>query len=82
MLKEDLLYQRIGERDLATISSFCEFIKAVNVGNPITPVKLSPNYRADCRKIALRLISAGELPPNARQQFDLAFPKNALEYSL
>jgi hypothetical protein len=82
MLKEDLLCRRVEERDLVTIFSFCEFIKAVGVGETITPVKLSPNYRKDCRTIAMRLISAGELPPNTQEQFDLAFPTNAQEYSL
>jgi hypothetical protein len=79
MLKGDLLYRRVEEQDLVTISSFCEFIKAVNIGDTITPVELPPNYRADCRKIVIRLIGAGELPKIGQEQFDLTFPSNTNE---
>jgi hypothetical protein len=79
MLTGDLLCRKVEEQDLVTISSFCEFIKAVSVGNLITPIELPPNYRENCRIIALRLIAAGELPPDARTQFDLIFPASAIE---
>jgi hypothetical protein len=74
MLRDDLLQRRVEEQDLATISSFCEFVKAASVGEVNSPVELPPNYRMDCRRIILRLIEAGELPSTAQEQFNLTFP--------
>jgi hypothetical protein len=73
MLKDESLQQKVEEQDLATISSFCEFVKAASVGEVISPVELPLNYRKDCRKIILRLIEAGELPSVAQEQFNLTF---------
>jgi hypothetical protein len=73
MLKDDLLQRRVEEKDLATISSFCEFVKAASIGEIITTIELPPNYRMNCMKIILRLIEAGELPISSQERFNLTF---------
>jgi hypothetical protein len=73
MLKDDLLYKRVSDEDVAAIFSFCEFIKAVTENDRMIPVELPANEIECFRKIMLRLILAGELPASAREQFDVFF---------
>src|SRR5258708_21981342 len=73
MLKDDLLYKRVSDEDVASIFNFCEFLKAVPEEDSIVPIELPPNHTAFYRKTVMRLIEAGELPGVAKEQFDLTF---------
>ena len=74
MLKDDLLYKRVSVKEVASIFSFCEFIKAVTEEDGMVPVELPENQIVSFRKIVMRLVDAGELPASAKEQFDLTFP--------
>ncbi len=79
MLKNDLLYKRVSDEDVASIFNFCEFLKAVAEADEIVPIKLPPHHTAFYRKTVGRLIEAGELPAVAKEQFDLTFSPGFLE---
>ncbi|HTX22076.1 MAG TPA: hypothetical protein VMD27_09515 [Candidatus Aquilonibacter sp.] len=73
MLKDDLLYKRVTAEEVASIFSFCEFIKAVTEEDEMIPVELPEDQVVCFRKIVRRLVEAGELPVHAEEQFDLTF---------
>jgi hypothetical protein len=74
VLKDDLAYKRVsGGEELASIFSFCEFVKAVAEKDMITPVSLSMTHVVGYRTIVMRLIEAAELPATALEQFNLTF---------
>jgi hypothetical protein len=73
MLKDDLMYKRVSDEEVASIFSFCEFIKAITEEDIMIPVELPENQIACFRKIVRRLVEAGELPGRAQEQFDLTF---------
>jgi hypothetical protein len=59
--------------------SFCRFLQAAQSGAEISPVGLPLDDTAFYRKTTERLVAAGELPPNARDQFDQVFTVPALK---
>jgi len=73
MLKNDLLYKRVSDEEVASIFSFCEFIKTITEGDNMNPIELPENQIVCFRKIVMRLVEAGELPVRAKEQFDLTF---------
>jgi hypothetical protein len=74
MLEEDLLYKRVKEtREVDSLLSFCQFIRAVAENDMITPMMLPARHFACYWEIVKRLIKAGELSANATLQFDLTF---------
>lgn len=73
MLKNDLLYKRVLDKDVASIFSFCEFIKAVVDKDNMLTFDLPKTHTAFYRKTVMRLIEAGELPVVAQEQFDRTF---------
>jgi hypothetical protein len=73
MLKDDLLYKRVSDEDVASIFSFCEFLKAATEEDNIIPIELPPSHTAFYKKTVMRLIEAGELPAAAKKHFDLTF---------
>lgn len=73
MLKDDLLYKRVSDEELASIFSFCEFVKSVTEADNLIPMELPGNQIRCFRKIVMRLVEAGELPVRAKEQFDLTF---------
>lgn len=79
MLKDDLLYKRVSDEEVASIFSFCEFIKSVTEEDDMIPVELPGNQIVCFRKIVMRLVEAGELPARAKEQFDLTFPSGFLK---
>lgn len=80
VLAEDLARgrTRLGS-EARSILSFCRFLKAVQSGDPIFPVGLPMPDTAFYRKTTERLVAAGELPPDARDQFDQVFSLPALK---
>jgi hypothetical protein len=78
MLKDDLLYKRVSDEEVASIFIFCEFIKTVVEEDAMIPTELPTDQIACFRKIVMRLIRAGELPFTAREQFDLTFSSSFL----
>ena len=73
-LADDLASGRTGLDDEArSILSFCRFLKAAQAGAEISPIGLPMDDTAFYRKTTERLVAAGELPPNARNQFDQIF---------
>jgi hypothetical protein len=79
MLKDDLLYKRVSDEEVASIFSFCEFIKSVTEEDNLIPIELPGNQIACFRKIVTRLVEAGELPVRAKEQFDLTFSPGLLK---
>jgi hypothetical protein len=79
-LKDNLLYKRVSAEEVASIFSFCEFVKSVTEeDNDLIPIELPGNQIARFRKIVTRLIEAGELPACAIKQFDLTFSPGLLK---
>lgn len=62
-----------------SILSFCHFLKAVQSGKEISPVSLPLTDTAFYRKTTERLVTAGKLPSDARDQFDEVFSIPALK---
>jgi hypothetical protein len=76
---DDLIHGRtLPEGEANSILSFCRFLKAVRSGTEISPVSLPMTDTAFYRKTTERLVAAGRLPSDAREQFDLAFSRPAL----
>jgi hypothetical protein len=74
VLADDLARGRTGlDGEARSILSFCRFLKAAQSGAQISPVGLPMDDTAFYRKTTERLVAAGELPPNARDQFDKVF---------
>ena len=74
VLAEDLARGRTRfDGEAQSILSFCRFLKAARTGDPIFPVGLPISDTAFYRKTTERLVAAGELPPDARDQFDRVF---------
>jgi hypothetical protein len=74
MLEDDLLYKRVAEtRDIFSILSFCKFINAVAQKDNILPVALPARQVAFYRAVVNQLIRGGELPFDAKEQFDFTF---------
>jgi hypothetical protein len=79
MLKDDLLYKKVSDEDVASIFSFCEFLKAVTEEDDLIPIELPPSHMAFYRKTVRRLIEAGELPVAAKEHFDRTFSSGFLK---
>ena len=80
VLADDLARGRARlDGEARSILSFCRFLKAVRSGDEISPVGLPLDDTAFYRKTTERLVAAGELPPNARDQFDQVFTVPALK---
>lgn len=80
VLAEDLARGRSRlDGEARSILSFCRFLKAARTGDQIFPVGLSMTDTAFYRKTTERLVAAGELPPDARDQFDRFFSLPALK---
>jgi hypothetical protein len=80
VLAEDLACGRTGlAGEARSILSFCRFLNAARAGSKICPVGLPMADTAFYRKTTERLVAAGELPPNARDQFDQIFSVPALK---
>jgi hypothetical protein len=62
-----------------SILSFCRFLKAVRSGKEISPVSLPLPDTAFYRKTTERLVTAGKLPSEARDQFEQIFSIPALK---
>ena len=74
MLENDLLYQRGSETcEITSVLSFCQFIGAVVRGDDIFPIELPARHVAFYRDVVKWLIAAGELPADAKEQFDSTF---------
>ncbi len=56
-----------------SILSFCRFLKAVRSGKEISPVSLPLTDTAFYRKTTERLVAAGKLPSDARDEFEQVF---------
>ena len=80
VLADDLARGRTGlDGEARSILSFCRFLKAAQSGGEISPVSLPMDDTAFYRKTTERLVAAGELPPDARDQFDQFFTVPALK---
>lgn len=80
VLGEDLARGRTRlDSEARSILSFCRFLKAARAGEPVFPVGLPMSDTAFYRKTTERLVAAGELPPDARDQFDRLFSVPALK---
>ena len=80
VLAEDLARGRTRfDGEAQSILSFCRFLKAARSGDHIFPVGLPMTDTAFYRKTTERLVAAGELPPDARDQFDRVFSMPALK---
>jgi len=80
MLAEDLARGRMplaGEAH--SILSFCRFLEASQSGAKISPVALPMTDTAFYRKTTERLVQAGKLPSDAKEQFDTVFSRPALK---
>ena len=77
-LKNDLLYKRVSDKDVASIFSFCEFMKAVVDKDNVLTFDLPKTHTAFYRKTVMRLIEAGELPAAAQEQFDRTFASDSI----
>ena len=77
-LKNDSLYKRVLDKDVASIFSFCEFMKAVVDEDNILTFDLPKTHTSFYRKTVMRLIEAGELPRVAQEQFDRTFSSNSI----
>jgi hypothetical protein len=73
-----LLYKRVADKDVASIFSLCEFIKAVVDEDNILTFDLPKTHTAFYRKTLMRLIEAGELPAVAQEQFDRTFSSDSV----
>jgi hypothetical protein len=74
MIEDDLSQRRaLPLQEAVSILDFCRFLQAVARGSGIFPTALPMQHLASYRKIVNRLMEAGELPPNAGQQFDQTF---------
>jgi hypothetical protein len=74
MLENDLATNRpVPRQEAHSILSFCRFLTAMKSGLPVSPTVLSPGHTAFFRKTLDRLIEAGVLPEDAKEQFDEAF---------
>jgi hypothetical protein len=79
MLAEDLARGRMPlEGEAHSILSFCRFLEASQSGREISPVALPMTDTAFYRKTTERLVKAGKLPSDAKEQFDMAFSRPAL----
>jgi hypothetical protein len=80
MLTDDLANGRmLLEGEVHSILSFCRFLEASQSGIEISPVTLPMTDTAFYRKTTERLVNAGELPSDAREQFDTVFSKPTLK---
>jgi hypothetical protein len=80
VLADDLAHGRTGlDGEARSVLSFCRFLQAAQSGAEISPVGLPLDDTAFYRKTTERLVAAGELPPNAREQFDQVFTVPALK---
>jgi hypothetical protein len=80
MLVDDLARGRMplgGE--VHSILSFCRFLEASQSGMEISPVTLPMTDTAFYRKTTERLVNAGKLPADAREQFDTVFSRPTLK---
>jgi hypothetical protein len=74
MLAEDLARGRMPlEGEVHSILSFCRFLEASQSGSEISPVTLPMTDTAFYRKTTERLVKAGKLPADAKEQFDTVF---------
>lgn len=74
ILAEELAHRRAPHTEEAhSLLSYFRFIKAVQAGDRMSPTVLSAAGTAFFRKTTQRLAAAGELPGDARQQFDTVF---------
>ena len=80
MLAEDLAKGRMSlGGEVHSILSFCRFVEASQSGLEVPPVTLPMTDTAFYRKTTERLVSAGELPSAAREQFDAVFSRATLK---
>jgi hypothetical protein len=80
MLAEDLAQGRmLLEGEAHSILSFCRFLEASQSGKEISPVALTMTDTAFYRKTTERLVKAGKLPSDAKEQFDIVFSRPALK---
>jgi hypothetical protein len=74
MIEDDLSQKRILPMEEAvSVLNFCRFLQAVARGDGIFPTVLPLQHLTSYRKTVNRLMEAGELPLNAREQFDRTF---------
>ena len=74
MLADDLVHSRtVAIKDIRSILSFCRFIEAARSGIALSPTVLPPTQTAFYRRTMERLVEAGELPFEAKDQFDATF---------
>ncbi|MDR3455839.1 MAG: hypothetical protein P4N60_00215 [Verrucomicrobiae bacterium] len=77
MIEEDLAYQRpVSLKEAESILNFCYYVEAVREGLPgwAFTLPLPPEHLTFYRKTLDRLITAQELPPGARAEFDSFIP--------
>ena len=74
MIEDDLSQKRILPMEEAvSVLNFCRFLLAVARNDGIFPTVLPQQHLGSYRKTVNRLMEAGELPLNAREQFDQTF---------
>jgi hypothetical protein len=80
MIKDDLAHQReLLFDDVISISSFCHFLHAAKLGEPLPHASLPPENMAFCQEVVKRLIEAGELPYVAQERFENAFQNDFMD---
>jgi hypothetical protein len=79
MIQDDLAHNRtIPIEDAFSILGFCQFLKAIQIGVQTHPIALPLEHLPFYRETVGRLIESGELPSDAREQFDHALPSGLL----
>src|SRR5690242_4724315 len=74
MLENDLATNRpVSKQEVHSILSFCRFLAATRSGLAVSPAVLPAGDMVFYRKTTERLIEAGELSAEAKEQFDAAF---------
>jgi hypothetical protein len=74
MLEDDLEQKRTSlTEDVTSILMFSLFIKTTLQKVPMLPVMVSADHVALYRKVVMELIEAGELPYEAKEQFEATF---------
>jgi len=80
MLADDLAHGRmLPDGEAHSILSFCRFLEAARSGAKISSVALPMEDTAFYRKTTERLVKAGKLPGDAKEQFDDVFSRPALK---
>jgi hypothetical protein len=74
MLEDDLEHKRTSPtEDVTSILMFNLFIKTTLQQVPMLPVMVSADHVGLYRKVVIELIEAGELPQEAKEQFETTF---------